>query len=33
MRSKMFTPTRAVRGIEALLPGEAASFVEIWRSI
>ncbi len=33
MRSKMFTPTRAVRGIDALLRGEAASFVEIWRSI
>jgi hypothetical protein len=33
IRSKMFTPTRVVRGIDALLRGEAASFVEIWRSL
>jgi hypothetical protein len=33
IRSKLFTPTRVVSGIEGLLRGEAASFVEIWRSL
>jgi hypothetical protein len=32
-KAKLFTPTRAIKGIDALLQGEAAAFVQIWRAL
>jgi hypothetical protein len=33
VNAKLFTPTRQVPGIDALLAGEAASFEEIWKQV